>query len=245
MATSGRAALRQVPLFSVLEDRLLGALAEELDEAEFPVGTQIFPEGDTSATLYVIRSGKVKVVRSNDTEEVILAVLGDGDYFGELSLCDGSPRSAGVVALQPTSAYVLSRETFLRFVRDHPPAAVHLLAVLATRLRHTSERLSETVFLPVEARIAKRLAELAREHGGGDAAETRIPITVEELAPLAGATAAQVEAELRALQEGGILSWNGSSVTVCALALLEERTWSGPRYVGLGHVNVPRWLLEP
>src|SRR2546421_5560302 len=98
--STGVDALRRVPLFSVLDEPLLECLAAELDQQEFPAGARVFSEGDTSSTLYVIRTGKVKVAREQDGAEVILAVLADGDYFGELALCDGSARSAGVVTLQ-------------------------------------------------------------------------------------------------------------------------------------------------
>lgn len=241
--STGTEALRRVPLFAVLEEPLLESLAAELNHEDFPGGARIFNEGDAGSTLYVIQSGKVKVAQEEGGEESILAVLGDGDYFGELSLCDRCARSAGVVTLQPTSVYVLERETFLRFVQSHPAAAVHLLGVLATRLRQTSDRLSEMVFAPLGMRVAKRLLELWRERS--PYGPSPLALTVEEIAPLAAGTAPQVEEELRALREGGIIAWDGSTLTVRSPELLEERTRGGPRFVSLGHVNVPRWLLEP
>lgn len=243
--STGSEALRRVPLFAVLEEPLLESLAAELRHEEFPPAARIFNEGDEGSTLYVVQSGKVKVIQEEGGEEAILAVLGDGDYFGELSLCDRCPRSAAVVALAPTSVYVLERETFLRFIQSHPAAAVHLLCILATRLRQTSDRLSEMMFAPLGNRIAKRLLELSREQRGAGGAPGSLAMTVEEIAPLVGGTAAQVQAELQSLREGGIIAWDGSTLTVRSPELLEERTRGGPRFVSLGHVNVPRWLLEP
>jgi CRP/FNR family cyclic AMP-dependent transcriptional regulator len=249
--TTGAEALRQVPLFTDLGDDELLDLTAELGEAEFPAGACIFAEGDANSSLFLIRSGKVKVVLLGESEakpgeEVVLAIMGDGDFFGELSLCDAQPRSASVVALEPTSTYVLPREAFLRFVQAHPPAAVQIMAVLASRLREKSERLSENIFLDLQARLAKRLLQLASVSGvqTGDGVEISRSLTAEEIAPLVGATAAQVESEMRALKEAAIIHWNGTTVTVRMPDLLAERTRGGRPQALLGHVNVPRWLLE-
>jgi CRP/FNR family transcriptional regulator, cyclic AMP receptor protein len=240
-------ALRQVPLFAELAPEQLQSLSKELTEEQFPAGTRIFSPGDASTSLYLIREGKVKVVLPGAAEEVVLAILGDGDFFGELSICDGRPRSAGVVALESTSTYVLPREAFLRFIETHPPAATHVLSVLACRLRETSERLSETVFLDLPARLAKRLLQLASLCGRETERGARIDrtLTVDDLASLVGATAAQVESEMWALDETDIIDWDGSTATILAPALLAERARGLRPYVGLGHINVPRWLMEP
>src|SRR5947209_7421800 len=113
--TSGTDALRNVPLFAALSEIDLSSLAAELSEAAYPPGFRIFEAGDANSCLHVIREGKVKVVVPGDRSEVILKIFGDGDFFGELSLCDGKPRSAAVAAVEPTSTYVLPREVFLRF----------------------------------------------------------------------------------------------------------------------------------
>jgi CRP/FNR family transcriptional regulator, cyclic AMP receptor protein len=247
VTTTGSDALRHVPLFAALSDDDLAGLADELSEAVFPPGFRIFEAGDANSSLHVIREGKVKVVLPGNGEEVILKIFSSGDFFGELSLCDGKPRSAAVVAVEPTSTYVLPREAFLRFIESHPPAALRIMEALAGRLRDTSERLSEIVFLDLSARLAKRLHELASLCGrqSGEAIEIPVSLTVEEIAPLVGATAAQVETEMRALNEVGIIDWNGMSVIVRAPELLAERTRGSRPYVALGHITVPRWLLEP
>jgi CRP/FNR family transcriptional regulator, cyclic AMP receptor protein len=245
--TPGADALRQVPLFAGLQDADLASLAAGLDQAEFAANARIFAIGDANASLHLIRSGKVKVVLPGDDQEVILAIMGDGDFFGELSLCDGKPRSASVVALEPTSTYVLPRETFLQFVAAHPPAAIQIMSALASRLRENSERLSENVFLDLPARLAKRLMQLASVSGRETAAGLEITrsLTADELAALVGATVAQVEREMRVLDEGGIVRWDGSTVTIRSQNLLTERVRTGRPEALLGHVSVPRWLLEP
>lgn len=245
--TTGTEALQQVPLFEGLAPAELAQLAGEVTESEFPAGARIFEPGNTNSSLYIIREGKVKVVLPGDSGEVILAIVDDGDYFGELSLCDGKPRSAAVVAMEPTSTYVLPREPFLRFIRTHPPAAIHVMEVLSCRLRESSERLSENIFLDLPARMAKRLLQLCALCGKESEHGTQIErsLSADEIAPLVGATAAQVETEMRALDEADIIDWNGVTVTVRAPTLLAERTRGGRSYVALGHITVPRWLLEP
>lgn len=245
--TAGSEALRQVPLFASLGEMELARLAGDLGEAQFPAGACIFAAGDANSSLHIIREGKVKVVLPGDRTEVILKIFGDGDFFGELSLCDGRARSASVVAMEPTSTYVLPREAFLQFVRAHPPAAIHIMEALACRLRETSERLSEMIFLDLPARLAKRLHELARESGreASGGIEITCSLSAEEIAPLVGATASQVQAEMRALAETGIIDWDGARVIVRAPELLAERTRGTRPYVALGHITVPRWLLEP
>src|SRR5687768_10797492 len=129
--TSGREALHQVPLFAGLDEPLLNDLSRGLTAAEFPAGAQIIAQGEESAALYIVRSGKVRVVRPSNGSEMVLAVFGTGDCFGELSLCDGLPRSASVIAVEPTSTYVLSGEAFERFIARHPRAAAKIMQVLA------------------------------------------------------------------------------------------------------------------
>jgi CRP/FNR family transcriptional regulator, cyclic AMP receptor protein len=243
---SGTEALRQVPLFASLDASLLGHLEQELVEAHFAPGQSIFQEGDSSSSLYAIHEGKVKVSRVSNGDEVVLAVFGPGDCFGELALCDGTPRSAAVIAMEPTTAYELSREGFLRFLESHPAAAIHFLSVMAARLRKTSDRLSEMLFLDLPVRLARRLEELARHNGVEEAEGVKIQLsmTADDLAPLVGGTPAQIAGELRTMDETGIIRWDGKSVTIRAPQLLAERTQARAHFVGLGHVTVPRWLLE-
>lgn len=245
--TTGIDALRQVPLFANLHETPLAGLAGALAEASYPPGAHIVEMGDADNALYLIRQGKVKVVLPGHPEEAIVAILDDGDFFGELSLCDGRARSATVVALEPTSAYLLPRDVFLDFLKAHPPAAIQVLEVLACRLRDTTDRFSESIFLDLRARLAKRLLQLAAAGGEKTEAGVRITqsLTVDEIAALVGARSSQVETELRALCEVGIIHWDGTTITVRDPELLTERTCGDLRYVGLGHITVPHWLLEP
>ena len=245
--TTGLDALRQVPLFAKLHETPLTGLAEALQETSFSPGAHIVEMGDPDNALYLIQHGKVKVVLPGRDEEAVVAILDDGDFFGELSLCDGRSRSATVVAIAPTTAYVLARETFLEFLKNHPPAAIQVLEVLACRLRDTTDRFSESIFLDLRARLAKRLLQLAAVSGEETEAGVRITqsLAVDDIAALVGARPSQVETELRALCEIGVIQWDGDTLIIRAPELLHERTCGDLRYVGLGHITVPRWLVDP
>ena len=135
--------LRDVPLFSEVPAHHLRELARTAQYLSFPAGETIIREGEFGATLYVIRSGRVDVVRdSGRSSGVVLASLGPGEFFGELSLFDAGPRSATVVATEDTETVVLSHAGVLQLVKRHPEVATALLKSLSRRLR-TADNLLE------------------------------------------------------------------------------------------------------
>jgi CRP-like cAMP-binding protein len=128
--------LRRVDLFSDLPQGSLEVLADVAVEIEFPQGHYIVQQGMVGSGLFVIVSGSVKVVRGDD----VLATLGPGDFFGELSVLDQSPRSASVIALQPTVCLGIASWELLRVLEEQPKLALALLRALAARLRAADER---------------------------------------------------------------------------------------------------------
>ena len=137
-----KAFLKRVPLFSGLTDSQIERLAAGSVRRSFPKGRTIVAEGEPSQSLYVLLSGRAKVQRS-DTEgkEVILAVLGPGDFFGEVSLLDGGPRTATARVQDDATLLTLRRDAFLDFLRTYPSAAIHLLEVLGRRERGSVDKL--------------------------------------------------------------------------------------------------------
>ena len=127
--------LRQAPLFSALDDEATAALQGSLGTVRLRRGEVLFHEGDTGDKLYVVADGKVKLGRtSSDGRENLLAILGPGQMFGELSLFDPGPRSATVTAVTDTTFSSLSHEDLLRWLDGRPGVARGLLAQLAGRL---------------------------------------------------------------------------------------------------------------
>jgi len=134
--------LKGVTLFQFLDDRERDELAGQFEIVRFPSGETIFQIGEPGEALYAIRSGEVEASFKNDTgERIVLETMGPGGFFGEISLLDGGPRSATVIATQDTEAFQLNRSSLEKFIELHPRAAMELLAAMGRRLRFSSEKL--------------------------------------------------------------------------------------------------------
>jgi CRP/FNR family cyclic AMP-dependent transcriptional regulator len=191
--------LHQIGLFADLSVPQLDELAQLVRRRPYQRGATIFHKGDPGTGLYLITQGRVKIVVPSETgEEALLAMLESGDVFGELALFDGLPRSATVVALQPTEVLLLYRDDFVGFVGRHPEVASALFSVLSRRLRATNELIEDASFLDVPGRLAKRLLDLAERHGQPTAqgVEIDLKLTQGELAAMVGATRESVNKHL-------------------------------------------------
>jgi CRP-like cAMP-binding protein len=161
-------ALRTVPLFREVAESDLRAIAQLVRERQYPKGNVILSEGDAGDALYFIVKGQVKVaVVAEDGREVILSVLGDGTFFGEMALLDDEPRSAHVISMEDTTLLQLRREDFRARLRLAPELAISLLRELSRRLRPADSTIASLMLLDVNGRVARLLLELAREEGGG------------------------------------------------------------------------------
>lgn len=135
-------AIRSVPLFSSLDDQAATELRSLLKTIQKRNGTRLFRKGDSGDALYLIESGRVRIsIRDEDGEEVTLAELTHGDFFGEMALIDGRQRSADAHVFEDARFSVLSRQDFLSFVHSSPEVALKMLAALTDRLRRTDELL--------------------------------------------------------------------------------------------------------
>jgi len=146
--------LAEVPFLQLLDGKDRAALAADLDVVRFPAGQLLFNYGDPGDSLYVIRSGEVEVFFKDDTgERIVLETAKAGDVFGELSLLDGGPRTASVVATQDLEALRVDRANLDHFLQRHPSATLDLLAAMGRRLRATSEKLRHTASRNVNEEI--------------------------------------------------------------------------------------------
>ncbi len=134
--------LARVDLFSTLNKKELQALAKSCHERSYAAGTTLFSQDDSGAGLYIIKSGKVKIMQAVDLDrpEVELATAGPGEVFGEMSLLDDLPRSATVIAVEDVTALLLPVWEFRGILQSHPDMALKLLAVLSRRLRKAEMR---------------------------------------------------------------------------------------------------------
>jgi uncharacterized membrane protein len=165
--------LRSVPLFASLDDDAARDLRNLLSEKAVAQNTRLFRQGDNGDAMYLIESGRVRIsLRDDDKQEVTLAELAQGDFFGEMSIIDGRQRSADAQVIEDSRLAVLSREAFLSFVRKKPDVALEMLSALTDRLRRTDEllrsRVSRNVNEEEKARLtlADRAADLIAEFGG-------------------------------------------------------------------------------
>jgi uncharacterized membrane protein len=166
-------ALRSVPLFASLDDEAAKDLRDRLSDRVVPQNTRLFRQGDKGDAMYLIESGRVRIsIRDDESQEVTLAELAQGDFFGEMSIIDGRQRSADAHVIEDARLAILSRDAFLSFVRTNPDVALEMLSALTDRLRRTDEllrsRVSRNVNEEERARltVADRAADLIAEFGG-------------------------------------------------------------------------------
>jgi CRP/FNR family transcriptional regulator, cyclic AMP receptor protein len=200
--------LSRVPLFSSLSPEELQSLADRMSKRSYNVDEVVFHKGDPGSTLHIITKGLVKIsLLSEDGGEALLVLLMPGEFFGELTLFDGLPRSASAVVMEPTDILVLQREDFLGFVGHHPEAAMAVFAVICSRLRRADDIISDATFVDVPNRVLKKLKELAQsfsqELRGSN--EIYIRLRQQELAGMVGASRESVNRALAHLEQQGII----------------------------------------
>jgi CRP/FNR family cyclic AMP-dependent transcriptional regulator len=200
--------LGQIPLFAELATEELDGLGACLRRRRYRKGEVVFLQGDPGTSLYIIETGRVRIALSSpEGKEVVLALLGPADFFGDLALLDGEPRSADAVAHEPSELLLLLRDDFLQFLGAHPRATAGLLAVLSRRLRRNTLLLQDAAFLDVPGRLARVILELAQAEGRPDGNGVVITsrLTQTELAGMVGATRESVNKWLRSYERRGLI----------------------------------------
>ncbi len=218
--------LRQAPLFSALDDEAASALRASMGEARLRRGEVLFHEGDPGDKLYMVTDGKVKLGRtSSDGRENLLAILGPGQMFGELSLFDPGPRSATVTAVTDSTFASLSHEDLLRWLEGRPVVARGLLSQFASRLRKANDVNADLVLSDVPGRVAKALLDLAKRFGvqADDGVHVTHDLTQEELAQLVGASRETVNKALAEFQQRGWIRHEARAVVILDVDRLARR----------------------
>ena len=210
--------LAGVGLFEGVPAAELAALAGALRRRRYPRNTVIFMEGDPGTTLFIIESGTVKIGLSTaDGKELVIALLGRGEFFGDMAILDGEPRSADAIAKTDCQLSLLTRDDFLAFLDGHPKVAANLLANLSRRLRHNTTMLQEAAFLDIPGRVASALLHFAERHGhAGEDGSIVVDssMTQAELAGSVGATRESVNKWLRYYERQGLIRWGKGAITI-------------------------------
>ena len=209
--------LQSVSIFWDLNEDELGHIADKMVAKHFENGNYIFLEDSEGEQCFFVLEGSVKVTRlSKDGREVILAMLNEGDFFGEMSLLDGESRSANVIALEKTKVLTLDRNDFIAVVNDYPQIAVQLLKELARRLRKSDRQIASLSLSDAEKRIALCVIRFADEQGVIQNGKVSIPKTPiqQDIANMAGTSRETVSRALGLLEKEDLIQRNGRELII-------------------------------
>ncbi len=218
--------MRKAPLFAALNHEDAEALLAQMSPTRMERGDILFREGQSGDSLYVIGEGKIKLGRSSsDGRENLVAILGPGEMFGELSLFDPGPRTMTATAVAETQLLALGNDSLTGLLTGRPEVAKTLLAALAQRLRRTNEHLADLVFTDVPGRVAKALLDLAQRFGRPveDGVLVTHDLTQEELAQLVGASRETVNKALADFAGRGWLKLEARAVLLLDVDRLRRR----------------------
>jgi len=218
--------VRRAPLFEALDSDDAEALLTQMSPVRMERGDILFREGEGGDSLYVIREGKIKLGRSSsDGRENLVAILGPGEMFGELSLFDPGPRTMTATAVAETQLMGLGNDSLTGLLTGRPEVAKALLAALAKRLRRTNEHLADLVFTDVPGRVAKALLDLAERFGRpvDNGIMVSHDLTQEELAQLVGASRETVNKALADFATRGWLKLEARAVLLLDVDRLRRR----------------------
>src|SRR6266704_1926751 len=196
--------LRNVPLFSTLPEHQLALLTGVVSRKSFPRGTSIIAAGDITESLFVVISGRLKVMMSDDEgREVILAILGPNEFFGEMGLIDDHPRSASVVAIEACELLTLSKRDFKSCLAENFEMAMTVMRGLVKRLREADQKIGSLALMDVYGRVARLLLEMAETVNGQKVVTKKL--AKQDIAKMIGASREMVSRVMKDLQSGGFI----------------------------------------
>ncbi len=205
--------LKEIPLFSCLKDKEIEALQKVGIIKTVRKNTILFSEGDESKSFYVILDGKVHVgINDEEGKEIIFSILGKGEYFGEMALTDGEPRSAFVMTKEPTKLFMISKKNFNELLLANPDIMLNFLKGVQKRLRQASKKIESLALMDVYGRVARLLIQLAGSPG--PEATVNDKLTHQEIANMVGASREMVSRVLKELTNEGYISIKKKLITI-------------------------------
>ncbi len=216
-STRIRELLKKVSIFANIDDLALGRLASLVQVREVGRDSLIFGQDDSGDALFIIASGRVKVVLYGENgKEITLTFFGEGDFFGEMSLLDDMPRSANVITCEVSTLVILKRSDFVTHLEESPATAINVLGELSRRLRKADGIIGNLALLDVYGRLARLLMDLAEKDGekveGGTLIRKRP--TQQDLASMANTSRETVSRVLGDFQKRGLLEMDGKRVVL-------------------------------
>ncbi len=210
-------ALRTIPLFSELSDEEIKAISDVAVKQFYKKDNMVLIEEEVGSTMFVILDGRVKISRiSDEGREVILSILCDGDFFGEMSILDGQTRSANAVTLEDTNLLIFRRENFLQMLYDYPQIAINLLKELAQRLRRSDSQIKSLSLQNALGKVASTLLRIADDSGTikqGKVEISQLP-PQQDLANMAGTSRETISRVIKSLSHLGYVTKQGGKLII-------------------------------
>ncbi len=222
MATTvSTAVLKAVPLFTSFPEDQLRMLTTMVTRRSAARSTTIMAGGDATDSLYIVLSGRLKVMMSDsDGKEVILSILGPGEFFGEMGLIDDEPRSASVVTIEPCELLAIAKRDFKKCLLENTDMAMAVMRGLVRRLREADRKIGSLALLDVYGRVARLLLDMAENVNGEKVVTKRLP--KQDIAKMIGASREMVSRVMKDLQTGGYIEMRGSNIVLRDTIMLPE-----------------------
>jgi CRP/FNR family cyclic AMP-dependent transcriptional regulator len=213
--------LRNVPLFSTLPEGQLSLLTRVVGRKSHPRNSTIISAGDPTDALYIVISGRLKVMMSDDEgREVILAILGQGEFFGEMGLIDEAPRSATVIAIEPCELLTINKMDFKKCLAENFEIAVGVMKGLVKRLREADKKIGSLALMDVYGRVARLLMEMAETVDGQRVVTKKLP--KQDIAKMIGASREMVSRVMKDLQTSGHIEVKSGAIFLHEAMLMSE-----------------------
>ena len=215
------AVMKTVPLFSSLPEEQLRMLTTVVTRKSAPRSTTIMAGGDPTDSLYIVLSGRLKVMMSDaEGKEVILSILGPGEFFGEMGLIDDEPRSATVVTIEPCELLSIAKRDFKKCLAENFEMAQAVMRGLVKRLREADRKIGSLALLDVYGRVARLLLDMSENVDGERIVTKRLP--KQDIAKMIGASREMVSRVMKDLQTGGYIEMRGSTIVLRDTIMLPE-----------------------
>jgi CRP-like cAMP-binding protein len=208
--------LRNIPIFSELNESTLQIIFQSGYIKSYKKNSIILSEEDSGNSMFFIVDGKVKVLRSDDEKEIIISLLGPGEFFGEMAILDGMGRSATVSAVEDSNLFILQRNEFLDLLNSHPEVSISLLKELSIRLRNATNKIKALSLKDAEGKVALVLLQIADDIGKikqGIVEIDNLPYQ-QELANMAGTSRETISRTLHSFAKKGMIEIEGSKIKI-------------------------------
>jgi CRP/FNR family cyclic AMP-dependent transcriptional regulator len=220
-STVSTTVLKSVPLFASFPDEQLRMLVSVVTRRSAPRASVIMAAGDQIDSLYIVISGRLKVMMGDsEGKEVILSLIGPGEFFGEMGLIDDAPRSASVVTIEPCELLSISKRDFKKCLQENFEMAMAVMRGLVRRLRDADRKIGSLALLDVYGRVARLLLDMSEEVNGQKVVAKRLP--KQDIAKMIGASREMVSRVMKDLQMGGYIEMRGSTIVLRDTILLRD-----------------------